>query len=154
MVVSRLIDVLYILMILGVMSRFFLGNINLVRVVHGLIHGDVHLFKEDAICGNAVTLLHVDDITHHQLTHRHRMRSTILAAVDDDDLPVDLVLEAQELLILGVVADGCNERGREDSHEDGEALDVAAGVAHVGEEEVQGGDDEEEDDVAILELQS
>ena len=82
------------------------------------------------------------------------MRGTILTTVDDDDLSVDLVLETQELLVLGVVAHGCNERGREDSHEDGEALDIAAGVAHVGEEQVQGGDDDQEDDVAVLKLQS
>ena len=74
-----------------------------------LVHSDRHLFNQNAIGGNTITLLNMDNIADNKILHPDRLCSTISASVHSNFFLVDFILESEELFIFAVVAERCND---------------------------------------------
>jgi len=97
------------LLLLSEVDRETLADDALVFVVHGLVHGNVHLFDQDAVGWDAVSLLNMDDVANNQMAQFDGLSGSEGTSIHRDFLFVDLILEAQELLVLAVVANRGND---------------------------------------------
>jgi len=85
-------------------------------VVELMINGDVHLFNQDAISWDSVTLLKIDNISDNELGDWNFLNGSISTSVDTNLLVVDFFPELQELSFFLPVTETCDDA---DKHKTG-----------------------------------
>jgi hypothetical protein len=85
-------------------------------VVELMINGDVHLFNQDAISWDSVTLLKIDNISDNELGDWNFLNGSISTSVDTNLLVVDFFPEVQEVSFLLPVTETCDDA---DKHKSG-----------------------------------
>jgi len=81
-----------------------------------MINGDVHLFNQDAISWDSVTLLKIDNISDNELGDWDFLNGSISTSVDTNLLVVDFFPELQELSFFLPVTETCDDA---DKHKTG-----------------------------------
>jgi hypothetical protein len=76
----------------------------LARKVHALINSDVHFLDKDAVSGDSIALLEIDDISYHKFSDLYADASSISPSIDCNHLIVYLVFELKILRFLNPVA--------------------------------------------------
>ena len=114
----------------------------------------VHLSDEEAVGGDAVTLVEQNDVTNNKVLGVDGLSGAVLATEHGDFLVHDLGLETQELLLFTPVTEGLDHGGKEDGEVDGDGLEpFLAGISHEeADDEGDSGEDEEDLDVEFVEL--
>jgi len=74
-----------------------------------MINGDVHLFNQDAISWDSVTLLKIDNISDNELGNWDFLNGTISTSVDLNPLIVDFFPKLQELSFFLPVTETCDD---------------------------------------------
>jgi len=91
-------------------------------IVESLVYGDVHLFNENAIGGNSVSLVDINNISDHQFLDWDGYSVAISSSVNSNFLGVNLLFELEILSLLDPVADTCNEAGEDKTSINSERL--------------------------------
>lgn len=126
--VWMLLVVVWLLVFFGIQKGFFLRDESLFgHAVEALIDFHVHLLKQEAIGGDTIPLLEVDNVTDDELSDRNGNACAVGAPVNCYLLAVHLILELQELLLLFPVTARGNEGCEENTTEDCEGLNVRLG---------------------------
>ena len=118
----------------------------------------VHLLDQDAVSGHAIALVEEDDVANDEIFAEDGLGGAVLAAEDSDLFVLDLVLEAQELLLFTPVAEGLDHGGKEDGEVDGDGFEPLLAVGSVlvlgedADDEGDSGEDEEDLDVSLVKL--
>jgi hypothetical protein len=89
-----------------------------------LINGYIHLFDQQTISWDSVSLIEVNDISNHQVLDWNGLNSPILSPKDCHQLFVYLLLELEELPLLQPVADTRNEAREEQTSVNGKRFDI------------------------------
>ena len=129
------------------------GCFSSVGVVGLLVNGHIHFFDQQAVSWDAVSGGENKDVTNDEVVDKHGLGGTVLASENGAGFSHDLSSEAEELLLLSVVAKGSDEGGEEDSEVDAHSFEPH--VRHIGpegEEEVEGRKDQESLVEEVLEL--
>ena len=123
-----------------------------------LVDVHIHFLDENAVGRDAVALVEEDDVANDEIFAEDGLGGAVLAAEDSDLFVLDLVLEAQELLLFTPIAESLDHGGKEDGEVDGDGFEPLLAVGSVlalGEDTDDKGDsgeDEEDLDVPLVEL--
>ena len=113
---------------------------------------------QDAVSGDAFALVEQDDVANNDVLRVDSLRGAILATEYDNFLILNLVLQAQELLLFTPVTEGLDHGGKEDGEVDGDrfepllAVDTLLLFCEDAHEQRDGGKDQEDLDVPLVEL--
>ena len=87
-------------------SGFFLLNLSLACEIHALVNLNVHLFNQNAVSWNAISLFEIDDISNNNITNWNLLDGSMSSSVNCNNLVVNLILQFQILSLLNPVAEG------------------------------------------------
>jgi len=120
---------------------------------HGCILLHIHLFDEEAVSWDTVTLGEENDVTDNELLDEDVLRGARLATEDGHFLIHDLLAESQELFLFAPVTESLDGSSEEDGEEDGYTLEpLALLVLEEAEDEGDTSEDDEDPDVELVKL--
>ena len=73
-------------------------------MVHGLVNCNIHLFNQNAVGWNSISLLDVNDVANHQVLNPNGISCSVGPAVNCHLLFIYFVFESQKLFVFTVVA--------------------------------------------------
>jgi hypothetical protein len=95
-----------VVLLLAIICRNFLFDLNITLSIKALVHCDVHLFNEETISRNAISLRNINHISYYKLSHWDRCTGSVSSSEDGHSLVVDLIFQFEELSFFDVIA-GC-----------------------------------------------
>ena len=123
-----------------------------------LVDVHIHFLDENAVGRDAVALVKEDDVANDEIFAVDGLGGSVLATKNSDLFVLDLILEAQELLLFTPVAECLDHGGKEDGEVDGDGFEPLLAVGSVialgedADDEGDSGEDEEDLDVPFVEL--
>ena len=123
-----------------------------------LVDVHIHFLDQDGVSGDTIALVKEDDVANNNILGVDSLRGAVLATKYDNLLILNLVLEAQELLLFTPVTEGLDHGGKEDGEVDGDRFEPLLAVDTfllLGEDAHKQGDsgkDQEDLDVHLVEL--
>ena len=129
-----------------------------IRVDLLLVDMHIHFLDQDAVSGDAIALVEEDDVANNDILRVDSLGGAVLATKYDNLLILNLVLQAQELLLFTPVTEGLDHGGKEDGEVDGDrfepllAVDTFLLFGEDAHEQRDGGEDQEDLDVPLVEL--
>ena len=118
----------------------------------------IHLLDQDAVGGHAIACVEKDDVANDEIFAVDGLGGAVLATEDRDFLILDLILEAQELLLFTPITEGLDHGGKEHGEVDGDGFEPLLAIHTVltlskdADDEGDRGEDEADLDVSLVEL--
>ena len=109
--------------------------------------------EKEAVSGDAITLVEQDDVADDEVLNVDSLAGAVLAAENLNLLVHDLLLEAQELLLLAPVAQSLDHASEDDGEEDGEGFEPLLALGGEDADDKHGNSEAEQDqNVDLIEL--